>query len=256
MARAESPRGCRTRGLGFIRLCAAMTAVATLGGCALNADFDRARPSLVTDDMHAWIGRDAARNIGLPSSDNRLTDDERALRDLAYPLIAPPYDRNRWYSVVNEYGLGQLPREPAQVDTAAYWKRLNERYRRSEASGYAQLITDARNDVVRIEPFFAVAGRVLDMDHKRAKSLAHVAELSAAEEGNALNRNNENSAIVDWVCRSLFERTASYGYALERMVIMAPSPAAIEAERSLTLLQTRAGQSCSRGQSSRIVAKD
>ncbi|MEA2937260.1 MAG: hypothetical protein QOC56_764, partial [Alphaproteobacteria bacterium] len=60
-----------------------MTAAATLGGCALNADFDRARPSLVTDDMHAWIGRDAARNIGLPSSDNRLTDDERALRDLA-----------------------------------------------------------------------------------------------------------------------------------------------------------------------------
>jgi hypothetical protein len=94
------------------------------------------------------------------------------------------------------------------------------------------------------------------MDHKRAKSLAHVAELSAVEEGNALNRNNENSAIVDWVCRSLFERRASYGYALERMVIMAPSPAAIEAERSLTLLQTRAGQSCSRGQSSRIVAKD
>ena len=36
------------------------------------------------------------------------------------------------------------------------------------------------------------------------------------------------------------ERVASYRIALERLVIAAPSPVAVEAERSLTLLEQRA----------------
>jgi hypothetical protein len=36
---------------------------------------------------------------------------------------------------------------------------------------------------------------------------------------------------------ALHERTASYRLALERLVIAAPSPNAVEAERSLALLQ-------------------
>ena len=37
-----------------------------------------------------------------------LTDEERQLRDLAYPLIEPPYDRQRWYSVLGEYGVDPM----------------------------------------------------------------------------------------------------------------------------------------------------
>src|ERR1700722_2105498 len=65
-----------------------------LGGCALNGDFGRTRDELVTEDMHAWVGRDAARSIGGKPSEFHLTDNERRLRDLAYALIEPPYDRN------------------------------------------------------------------------------------------------------------------------------------------------------------------
>ena len=42
-----------------------------------------------------------------------------------------------------------------------------------------------------------------------------------------------------WVKGSLQERAASYKIALERLVIAAPSPVAVEAERALTLLQQR-----------------
>src|SRR5581483_1974599 len=78
---------------------AAIVALAALlGGCALNGDFGRPRSSVVTDDMHAWVGRDAVSSIGVQPSGYRLTDDERQLRDLAYPLIEAPYDRNQWYS--------------------------------------------------------------------------------------------------------------------------------------------------------------
>ena len=49
----------------------------------LNGDFGRVKPSLLTDDIHAWVGRDAALQYGIPPSEFRLTDEERLLRDLA-----------------------------------------------------------------------------------------------------------------------------------------------------------------------------
>jgi hypothetical protein len=227
-------------------LAAALACATLLGGCALNGDFGRVRSDLVTDDMHAWVGREAVRSTGGQPSEFRLTDDERRLRDLAFALIQPPYDRNRWDSVLAEYGLeGQRPQTP--FDRTAYWTHLDVAHRRSEVSSYAQIVADARNDVVRIEPFFATVARVLDLDRRRADSLRYVAAssgVSDAETNNAISRNDENAAIVEWVCLSLKERATSYRYALERLVISTPSSNAVEAERSLTLLQTRTGGYC------------
>src|SRR5450631_1421672 len=79
-------------------LVATLAGATLLGGCALNGDFGRLRSDLVTDDMHAWVGRDAVASIGGKPSDFLLTDNERRLRDLAYALIQPAYDRNRWDS--------------------------------------------------------------------------------------------------------------------------------------------------------------
>jgi hypothetical protein len=237
------------------RLLAALAGAALLGGCALNGDFGQVRPSLVSDDMHAWIGREAVGSIGGQPSVFLLTDNERRLRDLAYALIQPPYDRNRWDSVFAEYGL-EGPRDGAPFDRTAYWTHLDAPHRRSEVSSYAQIVADTRNDVVRIEPFFATAARVVDLDLRRAASLGYVAGssgLSDAEANNALSRNNENTAIIEWVCRSLKERAASYRYALERLVISTPSSNAVEVERSLTLLQTRIGGYCP--DATAIVAK-
>ena len=92
---------------------------------------------------------------------------------------------------------------------------------------------------MRLEPFFRTAQTVLDLDRKREKSLAYITGLSREEYTNTVTRMRENQAIVRWVQTS--ERVASYRLALERMVIAAPSPMAVEAERSLTLLQQRAG---------------
>jgi hypothetical protein len=215
-----------------------------LAGCA-NGDFGRVRPSLVGDDMHAWVGQEAAASIGGPASEYRLTDEERRLRDLAYPLIEPPYDRKRWYSVLGEYGVMRaFQRDGEPFERTAYWDSLATRFRRSEASSYALLIADTRNDETRLQPFFATAQRVIDMDNKRAQSLAHVSRLNVAEEQNALARNNENTAIVAWVCRSLQRRVAAYHYALERLAISVPAASAAEADRSVGLLRTRTAQFC------------
>ncbi len=241
----------------MLRQCIVLAGTLLLGGCVTNGDFGRVRPELVREDIHDWVGRDAVAAVGGQASEYPLTDDERRLRDLAFPLIEPPYDRNRFDSVWREYGLGRSPsRHAAPFNRAAYWARLNETYRRSEASAYAQIVADARNDVERIEPFFVVADRVVDMDAKRTKSVVYVAHLSGAEYASAANRNIENAAIVGWVCRSLHDRGASYRHALEHLVIAAPSPSAAEAERSLNLLYARIGNHCRPANGSRVVAKD
>ena len=222
-----------------------------LGGCALNGDFGRVRDSLDSDGMHDWVGRDAVRGIGGKPSEFRLTDHERRLRDLAFPLIQPSYDRQHWDQVFAEYGF-EGPRPDAPFDPSAYWKHLYVNDRRSEASSYTQIVIDARNDVTRLEPFFAAAALVVDMDRRRIESLRYMAA-SLAENDSVRSRVNENTAVIAWVCRSLAERAQSYRFALERLVISAPSASAAEAERSVTLLQNGIAGYCATGHT--VVAK-
>jgi hypothetical protein len=236
--------------MGRHRMCFAFLAMLPLlGGCSgapigyTMGDFGRVRPSLVTDDIHAWVGRDAAREAGVPVSRYPLTDEERRLRDFAYPFIEPPFDRARWYSVVNEYGVTHAL-DPAwpHYDVASYSVRIMERHYRSATARYNQLNTDIRNDVERIPDFFATARRVLDLDRKRAQSLAFVDALTREEALNAKARMAENELVIAWAQFSMSVRAASYCYALQRLVIATPAPMAVEVERSLTLLQARITQ--------------
>jgi hypothetical protein len=219
-------------GLAFVSL-------VLLAGCA-SGDFGRVRQTFVTDDMYAWVGTEAARLGGEPTSRYPLTDDERLLRDLAYPLIAPPYDRNRWFAVLAEYGTARVFYPDWWVfDRPAYSLRLMSDHFRSASARYALLTDDIRNDIDRVDPFFALARHVLDMDEKREKGLAYVSGLTPAERNNALARVAENRCVIQWVHRSLLERASSYRFALERLVIAEPSPTAAETERILIQLQGR-----------------
>ena len=75
---------------------------ASLGGCA-GGDLGRTRPFALNDDMHRWVGAEAVNSVGKPSSRFQLTDNERLLRDLAYPLIEPPHSRPAWKTVFGDY---------------------------------------------------------------------------------------------------------------------------------------------------------
>jgi hypothetical protein len=215
-------------------------AVLALGGCS-GGDFGRTRQDFLNDDMHRWIGAEATGSIGLPASQFQLTDGERQLRDLAYPLIEPPRSRPAWKSVFGDYQPLPSPwRQRVVFDRTAYGRMLIDDPYRSHASRYAQLIDDVRNDLTRFEPFYATATRVLDLDRKRNASLAHVSELSARERVDAVARMEENSLIVQWVQQCLEQRISSYRWALERLVIQAPDNLAADADRLIGELAAQA----------------
>jgi hypothetical protein len=212
-----------------------LTLLSLLSGCGTpNYDFGEVRPSLVSDGIHDWLGPAAV--APRPASTFELTDDERLLRDLAYPLIEPPYDRQKWDSVLREYGLvGKY--HPGAYDRTAYATRLLSADYRSPASRYAQLTDDIRNDITRLPQFFETAARVVDIDTKRRKSLSYISALSPAERANALRRNRENDCIIAWVRDSLGQRAAAYRFALERLVIVTPSQEAAQVELTLNHLR-------------------
>ncbi|MGA2568275.1 MAG: hypothetical protein ABSF41_15775 [Pseudolabrys sp.] len=215
----------------------AFAVLSLLGGCGTpNGDFGEVQPYLVGDSVHDWVGPYAGAERKASSFD--LTDDERALRDLGYPLIEAPYDRQQWYSIAGEYGIYRPKRGP-EFDRTVYAKRLLAADDRSPSAPYAQLSDDVHNDITRLPQFFETATRVLDIDQKRQKSLTYVSALSPAERKNAELRMHENASIVALVREKLMQREASYRYALERLVIATPSPQSVEVERAVTQLQAQ-----------------
>ena len=209
-----------------------------LPGCSSIGDFGRLQPQIVTDDIHAWVGRDAAAHAGAPISTYNLTEDEQALRDLAFALIEPSYDRIRWDAVVYEYGTKREFRSALwTLNPTAYYGHLQAAGYRSSSGRYHRLMDDIHNDVVRIGPFFDLAQRVLDLDRRREMSMQHLAELSSPERLNAQARVGENRLTIAWVQRSLAQRYASYRFALERLVVAEPERIAADADVALTQLQ-------------------
>jgi hypothetical protein len=208
-----------------------LLATVALGGCA-GGDFGRTRENARNDDMHRWLGLEATGSLGLRASQYQLTDKERLLRDLAFPLVEPPHSRPAWKTVFGDYQPMPAPwRQAPAFDRTAYGRLLIDEPHRSHTSRYAQLIEDVRNDLTRFEPFFADAVQVLDLDKKRNASINLVSDLSPRERADAIARMQENTLIVQWVQQCLEQRISSYRWALERLVIQAPDNIAADADR-------------------------
>jgi hypothetical protein len=234
IGRLKMPETCLPNRITGIRQLPALLFIligAALGGCS-GGDFGRTRADFRNDDMHRWLGAEATGTVGLTPSQFQLTENERQLRDLAYPLIEPPRSRPAWKSVFGDYQPLPSPwRQKVVFDRTAYGRTLIDEPHRSHTSRYQQLIEDVRNDIARFEPFFASAQHVIELDRKRNASLKMVSELSPREHADAIARMDENTLIVQWVQQCLERRISSYRWALERLVIQAPDNIAADADR-------------------------
>ena len=212
---------------------------AGLGGCA-GGDLGRTRDFGRNDDMHRWLGAEAMNSVGKPGSRFQLSEQERLLRDLAYPFIEPPHSRPAWKTVFGDYARSPAPwRQEVVFDRTSYGRRLIDEPHRAHTSRYAQLMEDVRDDLTRFDPFFTAAAVVGDLDAKRKASLSLVSGLSPPEHADAVARMKENQLIVEWVQLCLQQRVSSYRWALERLVIHSPDDIAADADRLIAQLASR-----------------
>lgn len=236
MPKTSSTVRTRIRRTQPFLIIASLALGAALGGCA-SGDFGRTRDPARNDDMHRWVGAEATGSVGLKASSFQLTDQERSLRDLAYPLIEAPHSRPAWKSVWGDYTPIPAPwRQAPLFDRTAYGRLLIDEPHRSHTSRYSNLMDDVRDDLTRFEPFFGNAIRVIELDKKRNASLKLISELSPREREDAVARMQENSMIVQWVQQCLERRVSSYRWALERLVIQAPDNMAADADRLINEL--------------------
>jgi hypothetical protein len=193
----------------------AALALLALPGCSSLGDLGYVQQPAVADNIHGWVGQEAAARAGAPISLANLTEDERT-----------------------EYGQKrEFQRSLGIVDPSAYYRELLAADYRSTAGRYNRLNDDIRNDVVRIGPFFYIAHRVIEADRKRQATMALIPYVSPPERFNALARVSENNLTIAWVEQSLAQRCASYRFALNRLAVSEPEDLATNVDISLTLLQ-------------------
>lgn len=233
-------------------------ALASLALAACAGDFDRPRSFLHLDEVQPSIASHGLL-YPFPPPFAGLTDDERRLRRLAYSFLVPPdsgdivqrsipFDASYW-ALINGFS--------SAIDQTGYAQRLIAIPARSEAMRYSRLMDDIRNDIVRLDDFVPLVRAVADMDRKRDQSLLYVSGLQASELAQAKERIFENGRIIARVHLALDERLACYRFALERLVISAPSPAAVQVERALNELARRIAAARSPPpQLANVIAKD
>ena len=220
-------------------LAGALILCALTFGSAVAGDLGRADPNFWDGLLpkQLYLGPVAPLSFppsGMPHSLYPLTDDEASLRDQAFSLLQPPQHREVWNTLIKSFAQATVfPLDILRVDRYAYANMLIGMPYASEAGRYSRLIDDVGSDYLLLGPFMVTACRVIDMDARRARSLAHVQGFTEYEINNALARNNEDRILIEGVELPLDSRVWSYRYALNRLVVAVPSPLAVQAERAI-----------------------
>ena len=217
---------------GALILCALTTAPALAG------DLGRADPNFWDGLLpkQLYLGPVAPLSFppsGIPHSFYPLTDDETSLREQSFSMLQPPQHREVWKTLMASWVQATaFPLDILRADPYAYANVLIGMPFASEAGRYSRLIDDVGSDYLLLAPFMVTACRVIDMDARRARSLAHVQGFTEYEINNALARIDENRTLIEGIELVLDDRVWSYRYAVNRLVIAVPSPLAVQAERA------------------------
>jgi hypothetical protein len=225
------------RGARGMAVCALVLIALSLGAAGAG-DLGRADPNFWDGlfPKQLYLGPVAPLSFppaDMPHSLYPLTDDEASLREQSFSILQPPQHREVWKTLMASWVQATaFPLDILRADPYAYANVLIGMPFASEAGRYSRLIDDASSDYLLLGPFMTTACRVVDMDARRAQSLAHVQGFTEYEINSALARNVENRTLLEGVELTLNDRAWSYRYAVERLVIAVPSPLAVQAERA------------------------
>jgi hypothetical protein len=200
-------------------------AAAVLSACVRpTGDFDRARPSVIHDDLMPTVGDGAARLRGDPVSKFNYTDDEKLLRDRGWTLIRPPWTKD-WIggTKVELARTRVLPETDGRVPPDLYFIFLRSDKFRSSNARFDKIASDAKGDADLVMPFCEVAVRVKKADDERLRALRSRQLATEETYKGAKARVWENRVVIKWVGQALRYRIIAYKLALDGLEIETPS---------------------------------
>ncbi|MBG6206216.1 hypothetical protein IWQ49_000863 [Labrenzia sp. EL_126] len=210
--------------LGWLRAIL-LTSVLALAACTRpTGDFDRARPSVIHDDLMPAVGENAARLRGDPVSKFNYTNDEKLLRDRGWTLIRPPWTKD-WIggTMVELSRTRVLPETEGRVPPDLYLIYLRSDKFRSSDARYDKIAADATGDASLVMPFCEVALRVQKADDERLRVLRNQKVTTEETYDGAKARVWENRVMIKWVGQALRYRIIAYKKALKGLEIETPS---------------------------------
>lgn len=202
-----------------------LAVLAVLTGCTRpTGDFDRARPSVIHDDLMPAVGENAARLRGDPVSKFNYTNDEKLLRDRGWTLIRPPWTKD-WIggTMVELSRTRVLPETEGRVPPDLYLIYLRSDKFRSSDARYDKIAADATGDAELVMPFCEVALRVQKADDERLRVLRNQKVTTQETYDGAKARVWENRVMIKWVGQALRYRIIAYKKALKGLEIETPS---------------------------------
>ncbi|WP_299481137.1 hypothetical protein [uncultured Roseibium sp.] len=208
-----------------LALAMVMAACLALSACVRpTGDFDRARPSVIHDDLMPAVGENAARLRGDPVSKFNYTNDEELLRDRGWTLIRPPWTKD-WIggTMVELSRTRVLPETEGRVPPDLYLIYLRSDKFRSSDARYDKIAADATGDAELVMPFCEVALRVQKADDERLRVLRNQPVTTQETYDGAKARVWENRVMIKWVGQALRYRIIAYKKALKGLEIETPS---------------------------------
>jgi hypothetical protein len=215
----------------------------SLGACAPTmGDFERPKPSVLSDDVLPFAGELASKYRKEPRSDFPYTDHEREMRDRAWALLMPQLDKQffmGWLAEIRRTRILTVEKSVPKRDD--YVRELLTEDFRSSGARFARLEMDIENDRARYPGFVETANTVASFDRVRERSLEETADASVEERQKTYGRIEENRWLVYAVQTSMRERTDIYRYAFQRLMMQTPDATAVGAERALLALERDIG---------------
>jgi hypothetical protein len=209
--------------------------IALLTGCARPVgDFGRAEVDPIHDELMPTLGAKRALKAGEPVSSFNLTDQEQEMRDRIWRYLVAPHAYDWFGDNVAELQRTRLvapSAKPLKVDLYYLWLH-GERFA-SSRTRYSRLGDDVRSDLDMLPSTFQSICAVLEIERERGVA-ADGLNLEDDFVRNAVARQAENHAAIDWFVRALANRYESYSYALDHLLVETPHEGAVAVNGQLS----------------------
>lgn len=216
-----------------------------LAGCLARpvGDFGRADPSFTHDTAMPVVGKFMAQQRKEPVSGFNQTDQETEMHNRVWRFLVAAHAKDWFYDTAVEWQRTRLtPTTDTRFAVDRYYSWLKSTQYQSSPVRYSTVGRHIAADLDTIPGTFKAICAVVEVDRQRAAALSGLRDIEPSVAADVAARKNENNMHIAWFVRALNYRYASYGYALDHLLVETPHEQSMAVDSALQRLSAFVGQ--------------